>query len=270
MGTEDVKTYTEKLHSELKARIETVEKQSEDHLIALSICFKAVNEAICNLKRFIHRYKFSSEEEEIEFFKKLKPGIVSKYYYYEKVIHLKVNEPISNNESVKSYYEKALIEVQDIIRTNLEFYTYYLSGATDLDRGYFLRTNSKFRSPQIDSDFTTEFDDVLSRIVASQFVRDHLIGIVENNDSKNDGGVLTWTTKKAYLVELIYALHASHSFNSGKAEIKQIARLFERLFSVNLGNFYRHFQDIALRKNNRTTFLDELKAKFEERLDQSS
>jgi len=78
---------------------------------------------------------------------------------------------------------------------------------------------------------------------------------------------LTWTAKKAYLVELIYALHALMRSIMVKQN-QAIANLFESLFNVSLGNFYRHFSEIGIRKSGQTNFIDQLKERLEQKMDE--
>lgn len=80
--------------------------------------------------------------------------------------------------------------------------------------------------------------------------------------------MLTWTGPKASLIESIYTLHSVEVFNRGKADIKLIASAFETLFNVSLGNCYRVIQEIRIRKSGRTNFLDQLKKKLQERIDE--
>ena len=89
---------------------------------------------------------------------------------------------------------------------------------------------------------------------------------LDNDFSKNCPS-LNWTGTKASLIELIYSLHGVDAINNGNVDIKQIATLFEGLFNIKLGNWYRHFQEIRLRKNGRTNFIDQMKKNLEERLD---
>jgi hypothetical protein len=70
---------------------------------------------------------------------------------------------------------------------------------------------------------------------------------------------LFWTGHKTDLIELIYALHSCGIINSGTAGIKELAVAVERLFNVNLGNYYHTFVDIRSRKSNNTKFIDILK-----------
>jgi len=80
---------------------------------------------------------------------------------------------------------------------------------------------------------------------------------------------LLWTAPKAALIELLYSLHSAGVFNDSNAEIGQIARYLQTAFGVDLGNYYRAFQEIRIRKSGRTNFIDMLKKKLVERMDYS-
>lgn len=71
-----------------------------------------------------------------------------------------------------------------------------------------------------------------------------------------------WTDSKVALVKLIYALQKS--LNHGKATIKEIADCLQFVFQINVGNYYDIIQDINLRKDNPTRYLDSLVKNLEE------
>lgn len=52
---------------------------------------------------------------------------------------------------------------------------------------------------------------------------------------------LQWTSSKAALTELIYALQCSGAINGGAAELKEIANVTERIFNIDLIDYYRTF-----------------------------
>ena len=77
----------------------------------------------------------------------------------------------------------------------------------------------------------------------------------------------SWTASKADMIELIYSLQAGGVFNNGKTGIKEIAESFQKLFQVDLGNYYNVFNEIRLRKKNRTALLDHLREKVIQKMD---
>lgn len=78
---------------------------------------------------------------------------------------------------------------------------------------------------------------------------------------------LTWTAKKAELVEQIYAWDSAGCFNNGNTNIKELAKYIKTVFNINLGDFYHTFLEIRERKGSRSQFLDKLIKFLEERMD---
>ena len=80
---------------------------------------------------------------------------------------------------------------------------------------------------------------------------------------------LTWTAPKVYLIELIYALQGAGVFNNSVTDIKELTVFFEYTFSVELGNIYNSFSEMRLRKKSRSVFLDLLRDRFIQRMDEA-
>jgi hypothetical protein len=268
MKTIDIKTFSDALQESMKAKLVVITEGNREVISSVSKSLALVKSRIDELRAFVHQYEFQCNAEEIEFFKCVKPIIVSQYYYYEKLFALKMNEPLGEPSIIREYYYNELNRLQEYALGHKEFYAYYLSGATHLDELYFLSRPAAFISPDTDPRFSTGYDGILAMILANRRISEYAQKVLKDlNTDPCKTSPLTWTTKKAYLVELIYALHGVEAINNGKAEIKQIASLFESLFNVSLGNFYRHFTEIGIRKTGRTNFIDQLKVKLEKRLD---
>lgn len=54
--------------------------------------------------------------------------------------------------------------------------------------------------------------------------------------------------------------------NSGNASINEIADLFERVFQIELGDYYRTYLELRSRKTNQLKFLDHLKTSLAQRI----
>ncbi len=272
MKTIDIKTFSDQLQESLKIRLETIGLENPDFTAKASKCLVSVRSIINQLKDFVYAYKFISREEEITFFKEIKPVFISQYYYYEKVFSIKIDEPFSGSDSLREYYFTELDSLQQFVKVNPEFYKYCLSNSTYFDEKYFTRSENSLNGPDVDTRFSTGYDNILSKIIAGQMVKEHLNALIQKIDSQSQGqqSPLNWTGTKASLIELIYALQSVDAVNNGKADIKQIASSFENLFNVRLGNYYRQFQEIRLRKGGKTNFLDDMKEKLVQRLDDFS
>ena len=123
----------------------------------------------------------------------------------------------------------------------------------------------------------TSHDSTVATILAYDLLIVYLkqeIDKLENNGNGMDLQLLQqqsniiWTSQKVNLIELIYALHSTDVINNGKVDIKDIARVVERIFKIDLGDYYRAFLEIRMRKNGRTKFLDLLKENLEKRMNE--
>lgn len=217
---------------------------------------------------------FFSKAEEIYFFKHIKPQFFSKLIYYLKLYNIESNRPVNGTKFQIKYLRQQIAELQLFFNENLEFYYYYRRGATSLDEYYFIRGKSNLRSPTLyfplltDYEFSTSRDSAVSTIIAFDMVIVYLKQEIEKLESSNktskevfsnQNSKLSWTGNKTELIELIYALQSSGTINSGNADIKEMANLFEQLFQLDLGNYYHTFSEIRARKSSKTKFLDRLK-----------
>ena len=265
----DMKTFSDELHSDMQSQLNQIANDNEGVIDRANESLLIIRSAINRLRDFIYDYQFFDTREEISFFKKVKPSFVSQYYYYDKIFSLKLNEPYGSKESINVYCYRQLEVLQEFVTENIELHSYCLSKATNYDDKYFTRDENCLRSVEYDAKFSTGYDLILGKIMANQRIKDYLLDMIKKSDTEvlSNGSSLTWTGTKASLIELIYALHSVDSIDNGNADIKKIATLFEQLFNIKLGNWYRHFQEIRLRKNRRTNFIDQMKKKLEERLD---
>jgi len=152
---------------------------------------------------------------------------------------------------------------------NIDFYKYYRSNNSFLDEKMFLRGKHDIKLWldtyyfQSDQSFSTSHDYKVAKIIANDliqvYIEDQLYKTTEQGEEYADLPKLTWTASKAYLTELIYALHALGVFDNGNADIREIAKYFERVFNIDLGNVYHVFLELKNRKINPTKFADALR-----------
>ncbi len=96
------------------------------------------------IKTEVLKNGFNSEEEEIYFFKKVKPEISGRILFYESLINIELSHPKSSFKEQIKYYEK---QIKLIYRNfNDEFYRYILLERKDKDEIYFLRKNIDYNN----------------------------------------------------------------------------------------------------------------------------
>lgn len=270
------------LLKEFESKLEDLETGNEDILYKAETGIIHVEKCIKEIQQEVINNEFSSNTEEIYFFKHVKPQIFSKLIYYVKLFTIESKRPRSSNKTQVKYFNTQIEKLQSYFNDNLEFYNYYRRGATSMDEQYFIRGNSDLRLPPdsfhylIDDQFSTCQDNTVATIMAFDMLIVYLrqeIGKLEINAENtmlkpmNEPSKLFWTGSKTELIEIIYAFHSSSVINSGTVDIKEMASYFEYIFNIDLGNYYHTFIEIRARKNSKTKFLDKLIDLLNQRMD---
>ncbi len=238
-----------------------------------------IEDILKQLSDWLKNHVFESVQDEITFFKEVKPNIVAKLIFYKEVLLLIATQPIDKNKKVK-HFEKKLDSIHQFHRKNREFIKYIKSQSTQFDELYFTRKEYKdlILNDCIvinqDVKLCTSHDYLLAKAIAYELLALH----VENRkDNLNQSCAITnnqfnsnlhWTAKKIDLIELIYALHEAKAFDNGHADIKEITHVFEKAFQIDLGdNITRSFIDIKNRKSDQTRFLNQLQDALETKIE---
>jgi len=266
----------------LDSELNVLEIEEEDILVRAEKGIKLAKQTLKKVRSIIVDYEFKTKSEEIHFFKCTKPKIYSKLIYYVKLFNIEGKRPRGSNKSQVKYLNNYIEKLQTYFNDNFDFYHYYRREATVFDEQYFLRGKADIRLfPDsfhffVDEEFATSHDSTVATILAYDLLIVHLkreIDKLENNGNYASLRLLqsktkiTWTAHKIYLIELIYALHSTDVINNGTVDIKDIAYFVEKTFKVDLGDYYRAFLEIRMRKNGRTKFLDILKKQLTKRMD---
>ncbi|MDQ2753433.1 MAG: RteC domain-containing protein [Bacteroidota bacterium] len=250
----------------------------ENIRLSLTICRTTVEA----LKSSISNYSFSSIEEEIYFFKEVKPAYYSFLIYYLKLFHIEAGRPAGNNNLWEPQLNRILERIKYFFHHNLDFLQYYQSGDTYLDDKYFTRRglDSYLKLDDnhynYDASFSSSHDVKVARILAYEKLhayvshcKAHIISQKAGETNSSSLPSLTWTAAKVALIELLYALQSAGAFNNGTSDLKLLAGFFEQAFHIELGNYYNVFGEMRLRKKNRTSFLDNLRDRLLRRMDEA-
>ncbi|MBU3012869.1 RteC domain-containing protein [Polaribacter vadi] len=272
----------EKIVKELDYNLDFLEKETEGVLEKAEESIRVTKRALKQIKILFLRKKLIPKNEEILFFKNMKPYVFSKLIYYVKLFSIESKRPRSSNKSQVKYFNNHIDRLQNYFNDNLEFYHYFRRGAIFLDEEYFIRGKADIRlfpdslSFFTDDKFSTSHDTTVATIMAYDMLIIYLkreIDKLENNNSMETNinafkkqSKLFWTGNKTDLIELIYALHSSGAVNSGTADIKEMASACEQMFNIDLGDYYRTFLEIRSRKMNQTKFIDKLKNSLENKM----
>jgi hypothetical protein len=270
-----------RLYEKLEERISKIKEEAFPLLKETSQCISVCQEMLLELKKIIEKTPFKDQKEEIEFFKEIKPKFYSQFIYFVKIFHIEINRPAASDKVQISYLESHLMRIKHFFDNNLDFYQYYRSGANHFDEVYFVRGQQDVRllpddlTLSIDHSFSTIQSYKVSKLFAYELLRIYLntaISSIQYTDSQEQRvpeKKLQWTGTKVSLIELIYSLQTAGAINNGVADIKLLTNFFENIFQVDLGNVYNVFQEMRIRKKNRSSFLDQLKEKLIQRMDEA-
>jgi hypothetical protein len=251
-----------------KLKKDLIEVDGPDDLLKDGSRLRLITNSLLDLKRFVHDYQFKDRQEEISFFKHQKPILVSQHVYHKKIFEIKLFNSFRDTKSKQAYYYEVLEDMAGFIKRNREFHEYCITNAAYLDDSYFTRRGNGVIAYNLDSSFTTGFDTKLGKILGYELIKNYVIYQLQNGQKWNEPA-LTWTASKTDLTELIYALQSSKVFNNGSADVKLIASTLGVLFNVNIPNIYKTFQEIRMRKRDQTPFLDMLKKRLIQRVEES-
>ncbi|MGI5975450.1 MAG: RteC domain-containing protein [Paludibacter sp.] len=271
-----MQTFITNLNNSLENQLLQVEAQETDIVKKNKRCADCLKAILNELRSFISIYNFKDQEEEIYFFKYVKPDFFSKYIYYGKLFNVESFYPVGSIEMQEAYLRNELDKIHYFHRKHFEFYHYYRSGGTHLDDRYFTRCDDDSYLLEdclmfyIDQNFSSLHDYTRAKIIANDRIQLYLNARIEklyqksNKPDLGNIGIFTqndleWTESKTALIELIYALCASGALNNGKCEIREITAVFERTFDISLlDSIYRTYAEIKIRSNP-TKFLDKLR-----------
>jgi|SRR5690606_4195916 len=249
--------------------LETIHTSGSQIIKQSNLAIVLCNNSLNAFRKMLEDSTFKSAEDEIYFFKHIKSVPLTQLIYFKEVRSFEMSVPKTTVEVKKHYITKQLKRIDKFFRKHFEFLQYIDQSFTHLDTLYFLRNKDDLYqlihsgAYYFDMVFNTSHDQLYARIKACRIFMDYLrdrFNTIDNpiTQLNNQNEPLQWTAPKVALIELIYALHASKTFNNGQTDIKQLANVFQNIFDCELGDYYKTFSEIKTRQKSKTKFLDEL------------
>lgn len=273
-----MKSFVSILENEIEEKLKKIESADLNVLKKSLEASLVLGDAFLRLKEFISTYAFRDEDEEIEFFKVIKPRLFYRLIYYRKVYNIEMNRPLGV-ASQRSYLVDEIKAVNRYNAKRSDFVRYYRSGLTHLDSMYYLRGSvdaalylETFHYER-DPLFSTNCDFKVARILANEKLIRYLTKELEALEQHQTEPPLprvriVWNGTKTELVEQIFAWDSRKIF--GNTPLTKLADYIQIVFNIELDrNFSRTFGDMRIR-NNKTPFLDSLKEALLRRMNRPS
>jgi hypothetical protein len=235
---------------------------------SIHVCLKYLRK----LKDYCKLNDPKTPEEEIVFFKHIKPKFKSQLIFHQALLNIEIRKPIGEGRVVSGYYCGELNVLNHFFASNLSFYQYVRTEATYLDHYYFVRGNYDVHLDpdqcviDFDPAFSTTHDHKLAQVLASALLQEYLEQAIHKVHQKDrivqvdfELKDFDWKQTKCGLIELIYSWHATEAF--GKKNLKSIVKFIEKVFNISLGNFYDTYEWLSGRPSP-TLYIDEMREAF--------
>lgn len=117
--------FIEKLNSEVLRSIERIESRDTDVLKKSLEASRVLGEAFDRLKQYIIGYRFQNDDEEIKFFKEIKPRLFCRLIYYRKLYNIEMNRPVGSIEAQREYLDAHVRAINAYTQKRLDFIRYF-------------------------------------------------------------------------------------------------------------------------------------------------
>ena len=265
--------------NEFEREYEVLKNASDDVLTVSLGIIHYIEKKLKEIFKWLKEHVFKSLQEEIYFFKELKPRMVSKLLYYKELFNVESSLPPSKKNKRK-HYEEWLAKIHQYGLNNREFYQYYRSRTTVKDEDLFVRRSYKniFRDDccliNYDSKLCTSHDYNVATIIANDMFTSYLENKLDELNGKCKFNSIqidhkfNWTGTKVDLTEMVYGFQAAGSINNGNFDLKEFAIFLGTMFNVEIdSNLYGNYSDIKSRKVSKTRFINTMSEKLIEKMD---
>jgi hypothetical protein len=248
--------------------IELILQSKADMTVMAKKAAKLIMNTLSSFRKHIREKGFRKDEDEIYFFKNIKPKIHAYLIFFSILSEIETSKYHMSEEEVNNLIDKKIRMFRHIKRDNLDFVTYYMEGLSHLDRQYFLRPSDIQKvtrhstTMMLDPELSTTYDVVAANIIAHQLLIKFLFPEKQNNAKLPASSKLKWTASKADFIELVYGLQTSAAVNYGDVEIKELCQALQSIFQVHIDDPYRIFIDICNRKMTLLKFIPKMEEGF--------
>jgi hypothetical protein len=223
-----------------------------------------IRSAISILRDHVVNNGFDSEEEEVLFFKQVKPRFYALFIFEVEHYNMLFTLPKGTDDMIRDYYYHELSVIGRFFDQHAFLYGYFKRGESAMDKCFFLRSSFDPLQPfagagflGLEAEFWSNQDYNFAKFLALDRLQDFLIKQIGNlnprfsyaeSKRRTVRNELKWTGDKVDLVELAYGIYLMGSLNNGNADLAAIVSWLESSLDIGLGSVYRKFVDISRRK----------------------
>jgi hypothetical protein len=178
--TNVMEKFSNGLYVRMKEQLQLSAIQCESALQRAEAAIRITDTCIRELKVFILGYEFSGVQEEVNFFKKIKPLFLSERLYHVQVFQIESQKPVGGKEMQQNYFKSIIGNISSYFTRHHLLHFYYRVGRADCDEQIFVRNpqsgifNDDY-TLDMDNRFSTPYGQRLAKIQAYERVCDYLL-----------------------------------------------------------------------------------------------
>lgn len=279
--TRNMEKFASTLLMEMTEELQKIAVSSENTLQQAQRSFIVVEQRISQLKDFIKGYTFEDTAEEIRFFKEIKPEFQKEQIFYGEILYVESGRPVGSGKALKRFLERELSRIEAFFERNTFFYKYYRCADTSYDEQFFVRNAIQvplypISVSDMDHTFSNPYSYKVAKIQALEQLKQHLVSTPlqpvnegqPKSSSQRSGRRRVFTGPKAAIHEIIRGIIRKGWVNHGEETINSLTEDFEEFFNCKLGNPYRVFISMSMRKKGYTPYLDDMKSAIEDEIEE--
>lgn len=257
---------------QLRAQLSELNLFGEESISQIRTALQLIRSTTTSIEKEIDDNYFVCQEDEIYYFRHVKPPLYSLQIAYRKILKLELLRPSFSKKEFKSILKQKLDFIQGHYIDYPEFTRYYNSTSTDKDQRYFLRANCidlDCFPLYYDDTNSTGYDVVAAYLLAYKFLIDHYDQNEKKGQFETNQLNTLWSSDKLDYVELVSGLHIMASLNMGKDDLKKVNSQLCHMFNIEIKDFYGKRNEIKSRKGIKFRYIKEMFDRLEEHFDEN-
>jgi hypothetical protein len=163
------------LYAQMQKELNELKTCCNNEILFVEQCFNIAIHYWNKIKTYPVSFTFIQPEEEINFFKNIKPLFTAVIEYYTLHYQAILFKPTNDRHQLIVYWTHELKRVDLYFSKHRDFYHYYLTGQTNKDSDYFTRKKNNDNALKKSTHHSKPicYDDIAARIIAYQQYNDY-------------------------------------------------------------------------------------------------
>ena len=160
-----------RLYKRIVGQLACYESTATDEKKWIEWGFSITTKAWLTIQETVNSYRFADQQEEISFYKTLKPKFIGLMNFFTLLYKMVLFQP-EDTPGRKEYWKSELTNCRNFLLKHKSFWRYYEEGNTTMDSIYFVQQNNEqpliFGINKINRRNGISYSDLLARVISIQ------------------------------------------------------------------------------------------------------